>query len=376
MAGARTLDPGTLPTRYARGWHCLGLAESFRDGTPHGVEIFGTKLVVWADGEGRLNVLDAYCRHMGGDLTQGSVKDGNVACPFHDWRWGGDGRCAGIPYARRVPLRARTRTWHTCEENGQLFVWHDHEGNPPIPEQAIPAIPGHADGLYSDWSWNTQLIEGANCRELIDNLTDMAHFFYVHFAYPTAFRNVFDGHVAAQVMESRARPDVYESDRFDMEAALLRSHAAYYGPAYMIDYLHNDFGNGFEVESALVNCHIPITQTSFLLQWGVAVKRVEGLDDEAANKLAAAMGTHYGEGFLQDVEIWKHKVPVENPLLCEEDGPVYQNRRWYQQFYVDVADIEPDMVARYEFEVDVSKANEHWRAEVAENIAAREKQRA
>jgi 3-ketosteroid 9alpha-monooxygenase subunit A len=69
-------------------------------------------------------------------------------------------------------------------------------------------------------------------------------------------------------------------------------------------------------------------------------------------------------------------VPVENPLLSEEDGPVYQNRRWYQQFYVDVAEIEPDMVARYEFEVDVSKANEHWQAEVAENLRAREKQEA
>ena len=45
---------------------------------------------------------------MGGDLTQGTVKGDEIACPFHDWRWGGDGRCKEIPYARRVPLRART----------------------------------------------------------------------------------------------------------------------------------------------------------------------------------------------------------------------------------------------------------------------------
>ena len=48
-------------------------------------------------------MLDAYCRHMGGDLTMGTVKGDAIACPFHDWRWGGDGRCARIPYARRVP---------------------------------------------------------------------------------------------------------------------------------------------------------------------------------------------------------------------------------------------------------------------------------
>ncbi|GEP34462.1 3-ketosteroid-9-alpha-hydroxylase oxygenase subunit [Nocardioides szechwanensis] len=374
MAGVRELDRGTLPTRYARGWHCLGLAEDFRDGEPHGIEVFGTKLVVWADGEGKINVLDGYCRHMGGDLTQGSVKDGNIACPFHDWRWGGDGKCQSIPYARRVPLRARTQRYETCEQNGQLFIWNDPEGNPPIPEQAIPAIPGMAEGEYSAWAWHTKLIEGANCREMIDNLTDMAHFFYIHFAVPTAFRNVFDGHTAAQIMESKARADVHDTDKFDIDAALLRSEAAYYGPAYMIDYLKNDFGNGFGVESALINCHYPISQNSFMLQWGVAVRRADGLDDVTAGKIATSMSSHFGEGFLQDVHIWQNKVPVQNPLLCEEDGPVYQNRRWYEQFYVDVADIQPDMVDRFEFEVDTTKAQEHWRAEIAENLAARETQ--
>ena len=75
------------------------------------------------------------------------------------------------------------------------------------------------------------------------------------------------------------------------------------------------------------------------------------------------------EGFLGDVEIWKHKSRIDNPLLCDEDGPVYQLRRWYEQFYVDVADITPDMTDRFEFEVDTDKANEFWQDEVAANLA-------
>ena len=103
----------------------------FRDGGPHAVEAFGTKLVVFADSAGELHVLDGYCRHMGGDLTRGTSRATPIACPFHDWRWGGDGRCAEIPYARRVPPAARTRSWLTLEQNQQLFVWHDPQGNPP-----------------------------------------------------------------------------------------------------------------------------------------------------------------------------------------------------------------------------------------------------
>ena len=79
----------------------------------------------------------------------------------------------------------------------------------------------------------------------------------------------------------------------------------------------------------------------------------------------------FGDGFLQDVDIWLNKAPVQNPLLCEEDGPVYQLRRWYEQFYVDVADVAPAMTERFEFEVDTTKANEFWRAEVADNLARR-----
>ena len=51
-SSTRMLDHGTPPERFARGWYCLGLADSFRDGKPHGVEVFGGQLVVWADGSG------------------------------------------------------------------------------------------------------------------------------------------------------------------------------------------------------------------------------------------------------------------------------------------------------------------------------------
>ena len=110
------------------------------------------------------------------------------------------------------------------------------------------------------------------------------------------------------------------------------------------------------VESVLINCHYPVTPTSFMLQWGVIVRRPPGLTDAQAARFGAKFAKFVGVGFEQDVQIWLHKSRVDNPLLCAEDGPVYQLRRWYEQFYTDVADIEPDMVARYEFEIDTSQA--------------------
>jgi 3-ketosteroid 9alpha-monooxygenase subunit A len=368
----RTIDAGAPPARFARGWHCLGLADSFRDGKPHAVEAFGTKLVVFGTEDGKLNVLDGYCRHMGGDLTQGTIKGNAVACPFHDWRWSGNGRCVDIPYAKRVPLRARTRSWITLEENKQLFVWNDPQGNPPPEHVTIPRIDAAFSDEWSNWTWDSVVIDGANCREIIDNVVDMAHFFYIHFAFPTYFKNVMEGHVASQYLTTRGRPDVAMGSNYTGDVEV-RSEASYYGPSYMIDYLWNDY-KGLEIETVLINCHYPISPTSFRLQWGAIVKKLPGVSDEHADKIARKFARGIGVGFMQDVEIWQNKTRIDNPLLCEEDGPVYQLRRWYEQFYVDVEDVSDDMVRRFEFEVDTSRAIEVWEKEVAENLARRESQ--
>jgi 3-ketosteroid 9alpha-monooxygenase subunit A len=366
----RTIDTGAPPARFARGWHCLGLADSFRDGKPHAVEAFGTKLVVFGTEDGKLNVLDGYCRHMGGDLTQGTVKGNTVACPFHDWRWAGNGRCVEIPYAKRVPLRARTRSWITMEENKQLFVWNDPQGNPPPEHVTIPRIDAAFSDEWSNWTWDSVVIDGANCREIIDNVVDMAHFFYIHFAFPTYFKNVMEGHIASQYLTTRGRPDVAMGSNYTGDVEV-RSEASYYGPSYMIDYLWNDY-KGLEIETVLINCHYPISPTSFRLQWGAIVKKLPGVSDEHADKIARKFARGIGVGFMQDVEIWQNKTRIDNPLLCEEDGPVYQLRRWYEQFYVDVEDVTDDMVRRFEYEVDTSRAVEVWEKEVAENLAKKE----
>lgn len=366
----RVIESAPPPARYARGWHCLGLSDEFRDGEPHAVEAFGTKLVVFADSAGALNVLNAYCPHMGGDLTQGTVKGDALACPFHDWRWSGNGRCASIPYARRVPPLARTKSWTTLERNGQLFIWHDPQGNPPPPEVVIPEIAGYDQGEWTPFTWSRLTIEGSHCREIVDNVVDMAHFFYIHYSFPVYFKNVFEGHIASQHMNSKPRADVDLGTNYSREKESVgRSEAAYYGPSYMIDYLWNQSPVG-EIETALINCHYPVSPTSFVLQWGAAVKKPAQLTEEQALELAHNFTRGVELGFVQDVEIWRNKTKIDNPLLCEEDGPVYQLRRWYEQFYVDVEDVTPEMTQRFEFEIDTERAIGFWQREVDDNLAA------
>jgi 3-ketosteroid 9alpha-monooxygenase subunit A len=368
----RTIEADALPARFARGWHCLGLARDFSDGAPHTVHAFGRKLVVWSGADGTLNVLDAYCRHMGGDLSRGTVEGDTIACPFHSWRWGGDGRCQEIPYARRVPMRARTEAFPTLVQDGLLFVWHDPEGNPPPAGVTIPRIEGATSDEWTDWSWYSIEIKGSNCREIVDNVVDMAHFFYVHYSFPTYFENVFEGHTATQIMKGTGREDVARPQAEGSDAPKMlgnTSVATYHGPSFMIDDLTYHYEDG-DVPCVLINCHYPVSEDSFVLQYGIIVRRADHLGD-TADDVAQRMGEFIKIGFEQDVEIWQNKARIDNPLLCEEDGPVYQLRRWYEQFYVDAADVTPEMTDRFEYEIDTTRPNEAWRAEVARNLTGR-----
>ncbi|MRH92409.1 Rieske 2Fe-2S domain-containing protein [Nocardia sp. SYP-A9097] len=363
----RRIEADAVPTRFARGWHCLGLIRDFSDGKPHSITAFGTKLVTFRGGDGRLNVLDAYCRHMGGDLSDGEVKDNEIACPFHDWRWGGDGRCKQIPYAKRVPPLARTRAWTTLEQDGMLFVWNDPEGKQPPADITIPSIEGAGSDEWTDWHWYTTVVQ-TNCREIIDNVVDMAHFFYIHGSLPTYFKNVFEGHIATQYFDGVARTDLPGAGE-DSTVLGTTSVASYYGPSFMIDDLVYHHHGGGEQQTVLINCHYPIDENSFVLMYGIIVKKSAALPTEDAMKTAVALGDWVKIGFEQDVAIWRSKTRIDNPLLCTEDGPVYQLRRWYEQFYVDAADVQPEMVDRFEFELDTTRPTEAWHEQVRENIA-------
>jgi nitrite reductase (NADH) small subunit len=63
-------------------------------------ELAGRVIAVFLHG-GRYYAIDDTCPHQGAPLCDGTLKDGSVACAWHDWRFGlSDGRRVDKPKVR------------------------------------------------------------------------------------------------------------------------------------------------------------------------------------------------------------------------------------------------------------------------------------
>ena len=60
----------------------------------------------------------------------------------------------------------------------------------------------------------------------------------------------------------------------------------------------------------------------------------EGRSPTMAHRLQlAGVDTAGAEWKEQDIPIWNHKTYVEDPILCDGDGPIAKYRKWFSQFY-------------------------------------------
>jgi 3-ketosteroid 9alpha-monooxygenase subunit A len=112
--------------------------------------------------------------------------------------------------------------------------------------------------------------------------------------------------------------------------------------------------DGHPLESILLLVHVPRDLISFHQRFGVIVKKLPHLSDEANAQLAEGYSQAVFEAFAGDQKIWDNKVRIDNPMLCENDGPVYQLREWYSQFYMDVAEV-PERFNERQVVVTVNK---------------------
>ncbi|XP_023233966.1 cholesterol 7-desaturase-like [Centruroides sculpturatus] len=168
-----------FPPAYPNGWIPLLESRDLPVGKCKPVTALGQQFVIFRGKTGTCFVLDAYCPHLGAHLgTDGKVYEDCIECPFHGWRFAGqDGSCVKIPYAEKIPEKAKIKSWETIERNGFIYVWHHAEGQPPLWKP--PVIPEIENRLMFYKACSEHIL---NChiQEIFENAADFAHINCVH----------------------------------------------------------------------------------------------------------------------------------------------------------------------------------------------------
>ena len=145
--------------------------------------MLGQDFVLWRDDAGQAHCLANTCIHRGASLADGKVRDGEVQCPYHGWRFAGDGRCTAIPSlgkAARIPGRARVDAYPVQEKYGLVFAFlGDLPEGERCPIMAIEEYRG--DAPDPGWRATIQYFEwDIDYQRSIENGLDGAHNEFVH----------------------------------------------------------------------------------------------------------------------------------------------------------------------------------------------------
>ncbi len=132
MEGRAGLPEAREFPEHPASWYCFCPSRDLGD-RPLSKTLMGRRLVAYRDRSGRAAVLDAHCAHLGADLGRGQVVDDTIQCPFHHWRFSGDGRCRSVPNDGCVPDSARLRAYPVTERHGHLFFFLGPEPLFPLP---------------------------------------------------------------------------------------------------------------------------------------------------------------------------------------------------------------------------------------------------
>ena len=301
------------------GWYGVGLAGDLAPGEVRALRYFERELVLFRGEDGGARVFDAHCPHLGAHLgVGGRVEGGGIRCPFHGWRFDGEGCLAEVPGLGRPPAPARARAYPVQERNGFVHVWfHARGAGPTYDVGEVREDPA----AWTPWRANLHRVR-VHVQDMTENILDRAHFTSVHDMQPPEkehFEVRFEGPML--IVEQTLRVTAVAEQGFEV-----LSRTTNFGPGISVAEVRQ---GPLHTITYITQTPIDAEHTDVRLHFSM-----QRLADERATRAVSELNERItNEQFLQDVPIWENRAFLERPRLTERDGPIAQYRRWYGQFY-------------------------------------------
>ncbi len=171
---------------HRRNWFFVGLAaEVAAPGDYRAVETAGGPVILLRDRAGDLRAYANCCRHRGSLLLEGSGKVRSIACPYHAWTYGLDGKLIAAPGMERTIgfeteahglLPIRLETW-------QDLVFLNFDDDAPDLLTHLGDLPEQLGCYRFDemvCTWRHEIECRCNWKMLVENALESYHTGLVH----------------------------------------------------------------------------------------------------------------------------------------------------------------------------------------------------
>ena len=164
---------------YINFWYPVCKTDELTGDAPLRVELLGLRFVAFRDQAGTAHVLSDTCVHRGGALGLGKVQGDCVECPYHGWRFDGDGHCVLIPSMQdsKPPARAKVDSYPVQERYGVVFAFLGD-----LPEDERPTVCPVPEYGQDGWRASEIVVLNVNCyyERSMENGLDPVHNEFVH----------------------------------------------------------------------------------------------------------------------------------------------------------------------------------------------------
>ena len=310
-------------TPFPNGWYRVAYSEEVLKGALKRVKYLNQDLLIFRGQDGKANIIDAYCPHLGADLgVNGKVIENTVACPFHGWRFDGEGDCVEIPYCSSIPKKAKLRSWPVLEQDGVIMFWYHAENK--APEFTIPDGPFRKNAKWNrplHFSWRVRM----HIQEVAENAVDTSHFPVVHaYANLPEIKNLDTNGPTFTVK--------LEAQRFGLNfIGKSPMTISYTGMGIVHANLTTKLFGRLPVELSVILTTTPIDEEHCEIK--IKARHRKSWNPLWDLLLRPMMKKEIATDFESDIPIWEAKKYYKNPALCKDDGPIGAIRKWAKQFY-------------------------------------------
>ena len=168
--------------RFPTGWFIVGFASELAAGQIKRAHYFGEELVIFRTESGQINVLDAYCQHLGANMGVGAPsKASRSSAPGTD----GTGTATAPMRLSRTARSGASRTSgsaRTTASSGTDSSWSGRERHGRAPYWQPPVLPELETNEYYPLHPHTRMVNRVkvHAQMIIENAADPYHVQYVH----------------------------------------------------------------------------------------------------------------------------------------------------------------------------------------------------